>query len=183
VGLLMAVVPIALGIAAPISGSLSDRYGTRPITVIGLIVLTIGYLALGTLQSDTSALGFILRFLPIGIGMGIFQSPNNSAIMGTAPRRRLGIVSGMLAATRSLGLTTGVALVGAVWATRVFVYIGETISGGVTEASGEAQVTGLQDTFRIITIVIILALMLAIWALIQERRNRSVPPADPTTTQ
>jgi fucose permease len=139
--------------------------------VIGLVVLTIGYLALGTLQPDTSALGFILRFLPIGIGMGIFQSPNNSAIMGTAPRRRLGIVSGMLATTRSLGQTTGVALIGAVWAARVFAYIGETISGGATDASGEAQVTGLQDTFRIITMFIILALMLAIWALIQERRR------------
>ncbi|MGB3717643.1 MAG: MFS transporter [Candidatus Promineifilaceae bacterium] len=183
VGLLMAVVPIVLGIAAPISGSLSDRYGTRPITVIGLFVLAIGYLALGTLQADTSALGFVLRFLPIGIGMGIFQSPNNSAIMGTAPRRRLGIVSGMLAATRSLGQTTGVALIGAVWAARVFAYVGKTISGGATEASGEAQVTGLQDTFRIVTVFVILALMLAVWSLMQERRDRSLSPAELTATR
>jgi EmrB/QacA subfamily drug resistance transporter len=183
VGLLMAVVPIVLGVAAPISGSLSDRYGTRPITVIGLFVLATGYLALGTLRADTTALGFVLRFLPIGIGMGIFQSPNNSAIMGTAPRRKLGIVSGMLAATRSLGQTTGVALIGAVWAARVFAYVGETISGGATEASGEAQVTGLQDTFRIVTVFIILALMLATWALIQERRNRSPTPAEPTAAR
>jgi EmrB/QacA subfamily drug resistance transporter len=183
IGLLMAAVPIALGIVAPISGWLSDRYGTRPITVIGLIVLATGYLALGTLQADTSALGFVLRFLPIGIGMGIFQSPNNSAIMGTAPRRRLGIVSGMLAATRSLGQTTGVALIGAIWAARVFSYVGETISGGASGASGVDQAAGLQDTFRIATVFIILALLLAIWALIQERQSRSLAPAEPDAVQ
>jgi len=174
VGLLMAVVPIAVGIFAPISGSLSDRYGTRPITVIGLVILVIGYLSLSTLQADTTALGFILRFLPIGVGMGVFQSPNNSAIMGTAPRRRLGIVSGMLAATRSLGQTTGVALLGAVWAARVFAYVGESLSGGVTAASGVAQVSGLQDTFRIMAAFVILALALAVWALVHERRSHSL---------
>lgn len=178
VGLLLAVVPIALGVFSPISGSLSDRFGTRPITVIGLLVLVIGYLALGTLQVDTSALGFVLRFLPIGIGMGIFQSPNNSAIMGTATRWKLGIASGMLAATRSLGLTTGVALFGAIWAMRVFSYVGESISGGATAASAQAQVSALQDTFRIMAIIIVVALFLAIWALIHERRVQPTPSSE-----
>jgi EmrB/QacA subfamily drug resistance transporter len=176
VGLLMAVVPIAVGIFAPISGSLSDRFGTRSITVIGLAVLAVGYLAISTLRVDTTALGYVLRFLPVGIGMGIFQSPNNSAIMGTAPRSRLGIVSGMLAASRTTGQTTGVALLGAIWAASVFSFAGESLAGGATTASGLAQVSGLQDTFQIVTVFIIIALLLAIWALVHEHRSHPATP-------
>lgn len=169
IGLLLAVVPIALGITAPVSGWLSDRFGTRPITVAGLAVLVTGYFALSTLQSDTGALGFVVRFMPIGFGMGMFQSPNNSAIMGTAPRGRLGIVSGMLAITRTLGQTTGIAVWGAFWAARVFTYVGETIPAGATAAPAAAQVAGLQDTFLGMTVMISLGLLLGIWALLREK--------------
>jgi len=175
VGLLLAVVPIGLGISAPLSGSLSDRFGTRPITVIGLAVLVIGYYALSSLKVDSSAAGYILRFLPIGIGMGIFQSPNNSAIMGTASRQRLGVVSGILAMTRTLGQTTGIALLGTLWASRVFYYAGQALSEGATAASPEAQAAALDDTFLIIAIAMVANLLLAIGAMIQERRQTNSP--------
>ena len=173
VGLLLAAVPIAMGITAPLSGSLSDRFGTRSITVIGLAILAVGYYALSTLNTETSAAGYLIRFLPIGIGMGVFQSPNNSAIMGTASRQQLGIVSGMLTTNRTLGQTIGIALLGTLWAGRVFHYAGQALAGGATEASPEAQAAALQDTFLIIVMAIGAALLLAIWAMIQERRKRS----------
>ncbi len=173
VGVLLAVVPIALGITSPLSGSLSDRFGTRPITVVGLGVLLVGYSALSTLEVETNAIGYMLRFLPIGIGMGIFQSPNNSAIMGSAPRHRLGIVSGTLAITRTLGQTIGIALLGALWASRVFYYAGEALPDGATGAPPEAQVAALQDTFLILVIAIGTALVIALWALFQERRKQA----------
>jgi EmrB/QacA subfamily drug resistance transporter len=176
IGLLLAVVPISLGFTAPISGWLSDRFGTRPITVAGLAVLVGGYLALSTLQAGTGAAGFMLRYLPIGFGMGMFQSPNNSAIMGTAPRGRLGIVSGMLAITRTLGQTAGIAVWGAFWATRVFSYVGQTLPDGATAAPPAAQVEGLQDTFRGLAVIIALGLLLGIWAL---RRETTRPDPRP----
>jgi EmrB/QacA subfamily drug resistance transporter len=179
VGRLLAVVPVAMAFAAPTAGALSDRFGTHLITVIGLAVLAFGYFALTTLGPETSAAGFLLRFLPIGVGMGIFQSPNNSAIMGAAPRRQLGIVSGTLAITRMLGQTTGIALLGALWASRVFYHTGSVLSGGATEATAEAQASGLQDTFQVITIAIIGALLLAFWALIAERRRRAKETNEP----
>ncbi len=146
VGLLLAVLPVALGITAPISGTLSDRFGSRPITVTGLAVTIFGYLALSTLQTDTTAVGFMLRYLPVGIGVGLFQSPNNSAIMGSVPSDRLGIASSLLATTRSLGQTVGIAALGALWATLVFRASGGPVPGGATAASAEAQVAGLQTT-------------------------------------
>jgi EmrB/QacA subfamily drug resistance transporter len=175
VGLLLAIVPIALGVTAPIAGSLSDRIGTRPITVIGLLVLLVGYYAVSTLDIRTNALGYILRFLPIGIGMGVFQSPNNSAIMGAAPRARLGVASGLLSITRTLGQTSGIALMGALWAGRVAYRGGNPLQGGATTAPGAIQVAALQDTFFAVVILIGLALVLGLWAFVQERRSRAEP--------
>ncbi len=94
-----------------------------------------GYLLVSTLSTDTPAWGYALRFLPIGVGLGLFQSPNNSAVMGTAPKNRLGIVSGLLSITRTLGQTTGIAILGAVWAGQVGVYAGSAmINGDATQA-------------------------------------------------
>ena len=86
-GLLLGVAPVALGIVAPISGSLSDRYGTRPVTVAGLAIMTAAYLGLSTLRVDSTTLHYVLLALPLGAGIGVFQSPNNSAIIGRGPPR------------------------------------------------------------------------------------------------
>jgi EmrB/QacA subfamily drug resistance transporter len=171
VGLLLAVVPISLGIVAPIAGSLSDRVGSRPITVVGLFLLLVGFIAVSSLSAETTAFGYILRFLPIGLGIGIFQSPNNSAIMGTAPPDRLGIVSGMLAVTRTLGQTTGIAILGAIWTSRVISFAGGPVAGGATQAAAASQVAGLQDTFKFVIILITFALALGIWALVRSKRQ------------
>ncbi|MBI9046208.1 MAG: MFS transporter [Anaerolineaceae bacterium] len=172
IGLLMATVPIGMGIMAPISGSLSDRFGSRPITVAGLAILVVGYIAISTLGENTTILGYVLRYIPIGIGMGIFQSPNNSAIMGTAPKERLGIVSGMLAITRTLGQTTGIAILGAIWASRVYAHAGKVLPGGVTTADPTSQVVGLNQTFSIVIILIVIALLIGTWTLVKERRAK-----------
>lgn len=171
-GLLMATVPVALGVIAPISGSLSDRFGSRPITVAGLAVLTAGFLAVSSLDAETTTLGYVLRFLPVGLGVGIFQSPNNSAIMGAAPRDRLGVASGMLAVTRTLGQTTGIATLGALWAGQVFKHTGGMLAGGATVAPISAQVFALRDTFVIVSVLIFAALLLSIWGLREERKQK-----------
>jgi EmrB/QacA subfamily drug resistance transporter len=175
VGYMLAVIPVTLGIAAPIAGALSDRLGTRPMTVVGLLVLMIGYYTASTLTLQTGVMGYILRLLPIGIGMGIFQSPNNSAIMGSASHKELGVVSGLLSTTRTLGQTAGVAILGAVWASQVAAYVGDLVEGGATVAPRAAQLAGLQDTLLVATMLMVLALGLSIWGLIQERRSEHVP--------
>jgi EmrB/QacA subfamily drug resistance transporter len=171
-GMLMATVPVALAVGSPVSGELSDRFGPHLIAVVGLAVLAAGFLAISSLNAETTTLGYILRFLPIGLGMGIFQSPNNSAIMGAAPRERLGIASGMLAVTRTLGQITGIAALGALWAGQVFKHAGEVIANGATAAPIPAQVFALRDTFVIVSILIFAALLLSIWGLSEERKQK-----------
>jgi EmrB/QacA subfamily drug resistance transporter len=176
VGVMMAIVPIAVGIIGPISGTLSDRFGSRIISVFGLVTLVVGYVLVSTLSPETGTVGYLLRFFPIGLGMGIFQSPNSSAIMGTAPRERLGIVSGMLAISRTLGQVSGIAILGTIWASRTFYYTGEVLEAGATEAPISAQVAGLHDTFTGIVVIISIALVLGLWALAEEYRSRKHQP-------
>jgi MFS family permease len=173
VGVILAAVPIALGITAPISGVLSDRLGTRPIAVSGLAVLLIGYLALSSLRIDTSVAGYVLRFLPLGIGMGMFQTPNTSAIMGTAPVEQLGVVSGVLAMTRTLGQSIGIAMLGAVWASRAVHYAGGAVAGGATEAAPAFQVAALSDTFLLISAGMAGALLLGLLAWWADSRGKA----------
>jgi EmrB/QacA subfamily drug resistance transporter len=172
VGLLMGVVPVMLGITSPFSGSLSDRLGTRPITVVGLALMVIGFLSAGTLSQQTTAWGYLLRMFPIGLGIGIFISPNNSAIMGAAPRHQMGIVSGFLAITRTLGQTVGVAVMGAIWAGRTVFYSGTATRGQTTLAPVRAQIAALQDTFHTAAFLLGLALILSVWAYFREQKKR-----------
>ncbi len=171
-GLLMSVVPIMLGIVSPRAGRLSDKWGTRPLTNLGLIILSLGFLGVSTLQADTSPLGYALRFIPVGIGMGLFHSPNNSAIMGSVPRHQLGIASGLLSITRTLGQTVGVAVLGALWASRVLGLSGSGATTSPTGASVIAQVEGLQFTFLVVASIIGLAWLLSLWGLQRNRRSR-----------
>jgi len=171
-GLLMSIVPIMLGVAAPISGSLSDRLGVRTITVVGMAVLVVAHFSISTLSTDTSAPGVVLRLLPLGLGMGIFQSPNNSAIMGSVPRERLGIASGFMALTRTLGQTTGNALLGALWAMSVLGYAGASLPQGATAAPPATQVAGIHDTFLVAMSLALIGLALTVWGFREERRRR-----------
>jgi len=169
VGVLLIVVPLGLGITSPISGALSDRFGTSPIIMMGLILQLIGYYGITLLTTETTILNYILYLLPIGLGVGIFVSPNSSAIMGAALPQQLGIVSSLQSASRALGKSIGVAIIGAVWAIRVFFHAGETVHGGVTAASTNAQMVALQETFSGLVVIIVVALILNIWGIIQER--------------
>jgi EmrB/QacA subfamily drug resistance transporter len=163
VGFLLATVPLSAGFVSPLAGSLSDRFGTRIISIIGLFLLAAGYYSLSTLSETTTSLGYILRFLPVGLGIGIFQSPNNSSIMGAAPKKYLGIVSGLLSISRTLGQTAGIAAIGAFWAARVAFYAGTTSAAEPTRAEITAQVHGLDDALMAIVFVIGLVLILNIW--------------------
>jgi EmrB/QacA subfamily drug resistance transporter len=165
-GQLLAIIPIGLGITAPISGSWSDRIGPRPVLVIGLIVTAGGFFALTRLGTDTTTAQYLLLALPIGVGIGIFQSPNNSAVMGSVPHNRLGVTSGMLSITRMTGQITGIAVVGSLWAGRVAARSGFT---DPTDASAADQVGGFVDTAWVVMALVIVALVLALWSLRRER--------------
>jgi len=165
-GLMLAVTPVIVSIVAPLSGALSDRTGSRPITTLGLFILALGFVAVSSLSENTSTIGYLLRFIPVGIGIGMFQSPNNSAVMGSVPRENLGVASGLLSLTRTVGQTTGIAVLSAIWGNRVSFYNGSVIEGGATFAPISTQVAGLKDTVIISIIIISIAFVISLFALV-----------------
>ncbi len=164
-GLLLAVSPIALGVVSPVSGWLSDRFGVRPLTIAGLAVIALGFVGLLTLDVDTSAVGFAVAMIPLGIGMGLFQSPNNSAIMGSVPAENSGVAGGLLSLTRVLGQITGIAVLGTIWAARVVAIGGTEVAG----ASASVQVTALHQVLILSGAIVVGGLLLAGWGLWREK--------------
>ena len=180
VGLLLGAGPLVLGVVAPISGTLSDRWGIRSLTLGGLFILTAVYLAIQVLSTETTWWEYVLIAVPLGAGVGIFQSPNNSAIMGSIPREYSGVGGGLLNLTRLLGQITGIAVLGSVWASRVLAVSTAPVPGNnASAAAGTAQVEGLHFTFAIAAALIGSAGLIGLWALRRERAatTEAVPAA------
>jgi EmrB/QacA subfamily drug resistance transporter len=170
VGLLLGAAPLAIGVVAPLAGALSDRIGIRKLTVTGLVIVTLSFLGFQTLTETTSWWHYILVLIPLGIGMGIFQSPNNSAIMGSMPREYAGLGAGVLSITRLLGQVTGVAVLGSLWASRVASIAGQEYAGNASAAPGSAQVAALRDVFLWGVGLLLVAIAIGVWGLRRERQ-------------
>ncbi|MHB8352063.1 MAG: MFS transporter [Thermoplasmata archaeon] len=93
-GLFLVPVSAALATLGPVSGILSDRYGSRPFAVAGLLVSSAGFFLLTTITPTTPFEGLLPAFLLIGGGLGIFASPNRAAMMSSVPPRRRGVAAG-----------------------------------------------------------------------------------------
>jgi MFS family permease len=162
IGLLMAFTPIIGGLVSPLAGNLTDRFGTRSIMLIGLIVMTIGCVAVSTLTPQMQDIDYLLRVIPLGLGWGMFQSPNNSAILSAVPPERLGIASGLLSLTRTLGQTTGLPLFATIFAMSA---LAGTKLKDVTLAPAGTITTGFQHTFQIAGLMTAIAagLTIVLW--------------------
>ena len=142
VGLLLTPLPIMIALVAPFSGSLADRFGsTRWLASGGLAIACVGLLLLSLLNAHSSVFDIIWRLVVTGIGQGMFQSPNNSALLGSVPPQQRGIASGFLATGRVMGQSLSVALAGA-----IFVSLGGSAAGlAIQQHSG--NLSALQQTF------------------------------------
>jgi len=117
VGLVLTAQPIVMAFVAPVSGALSDRIGSRMLATAGMMVLGGGLLLIARFASAGSLFAIAAGLAVVGLGIGVFVSPNNSALMGAAPRERQGIAAGVLATARNVGMVLGVGLAGAVFTT------------------------------------------------------------------
>jgi len=145
VGLIMTSFPSAVMAIAPFSGWLSDRIGTRVPAVLGAATCAFSLFRMSHLPPVASAKEVVWRLALFGLGTGLFQSPNNSAVMGSAPRPHLGIASGTLATMRNVGMVLGVATGGAV----LYALVPSDILGKAALEASEAPVflSGLRGAF------------------------------------
>lgn len=118
-GLLLTAQPVLMAIAAPVSGALSDQFGSRRAGMLGMAVLAAGLFGLSRIGHETELWLVATGLAVAGIGTGTFIAPNTSALMGSAPRPRQGIASGVLATARNFGMVLGIGLAGAVFTTHL----------------------------------------------------------------
>jgi hypothetical protein len=118
-----------------------------------MVIMVLGLLSLTQLSVDFTLPDLVGRLVLLGIGQGMFMSPNSSAVLGSVPRPRVGTASGTLAQMRVNGQALGIALSGAVVATRLPVHLGP-VSGQVTAAMRNQALAGaIHDAFVVAAIV------------------------------
>jgi MFS family permease len=117
-GLVLVSVPVALSVASPLSGWISDRFGGRRLPVLGMLIVAAALLALSFAGPEDPVPSLAARLALAGFGMGLFQSPNNAAVMSALPRARLGSGGGLLATARNGGMAAGMGLAAAMVALR-----------------------------------------------------------------
>lgn len=118
-GLVLIASPIVVMLVAPLAGYISDRLDARYISSAGMAIIATGLYLISTVKADTEIFIIITYNMIIGFGIGTFQTPNNSAIMGSVPENRRGVASSMLATMRNLGMVLGVAISGTLFNRRL----------------------------------------------------------------
>jgi EmrB/QacA subfamily drug resistance transporter len=108
-GLYMMAFPVAMAVVSPFSGSLSDKIGSAFLTTAGLVVNGIALILLANINLQTPIVLILVYVGLMGLSLGLFQSPNNSSIMGSVPKNRLGAANGITQLIKNIGMVIGIA--------------------------------------------------------------------------
>jgi EmrB/QacA subfamily drug resistance transporter len=135
-GLVLAAVPVLMPVLSPLSGALSDRIGTRLPATGGVAIAATTLFALSRTDVDTPLVCVVGLLVLFGLGMGLFTSPITSAILGSVPRERRGVASGLVSTARGLGMVLGFCLGGTVYASALSRIGAGAAPASVTEAAG-----------------------------------------------
>jgi EmrB/QacA subfamily drug resistance transporter len=129
-------IPLMLGFVTmgPISGYLSDKYGARVLATLGMIIVGIGFLLLTTLPYDFNYAEFAVIIFMMGMGNGMFASPNTASIMNGVPPKYRGVASGMRATLQNIGQTASIALFFTVVITVLSTTLPHSLASAVTQA-------------------------------------------------
>ncbi len=146
-GCVLAAYPAAMAIVAPFSGWLSDKIGPYVLTTGGLSVNALGFILLNLLSVTVSPWLVAAHLVIFGIGQGMFQSPNNSSVMGAVPRSKVGVVGGLNALTRNVGMIFGTSLSVSLFSYRIHALTGKVESLGQGTTDVNAFMNALHTVF------------------------------------
>ena len=154
-GLILLIMPMVMAILSPISGLMSDRIGSRALSSIGMVLVGVGLLWMSVLTVSSPTWYVSIGLLIIGLGMGIFASPNTSAVMGSVKRSQLGVASGTLATMRFVGQASSLAIMGAIISTIAGTGVISSLFIGIAPTSivSEEFVTGMNYAFIVSALI------------------------------
>jgi MFS family permease len=127
-GAWLATLPLSALVCAPLAGRWSDRIGSRPLMVFGLVLTAAGLFALSGVGVTPHPVHILGGMALVGVGQGLFGVPNSSQLLSAAPRAQLGLASGLQATMRNLGITSGAAGMAALVATQYAAHGGGAMS-------------------------------------------------------
>ncbi len=161
-GLILTSLPITMAFVAPFSGSMADRFGPAWPAGVGILFMVLGLLSLTLLPQEFTVPDLTWRLVLLGIGQGMFMSPNSSAVLGSVPRPRVGTASGTLAQMRVNGQALGIALSTAIVAIRTPAHIGD-VAGPPSEAvKNAAFVASIHDAFFVAAVICAIGIVASI---------------------
>ncbi len=134
-GLMITPVAVMLAVMGPLSGRLSDRFGARTFSSVGLGLVGLALLWLSFIPQDAGYLQVLVALAMVGAGIGLFQSPNNSSVLSAVPRTSYGTTAAFLNLTRTTGQVTGVAVAGTI----VTIVMGGAMEAVTTGARASAS--------------------------------------------
>ncbi len=144
-GLVMTPLAAVVIVAAPASGTLSDRIGPKWLMFAGMIIATVGfYLTREVMVPDASWSSLVLPFAVSGFGIGMVMPPMTSAVMGSVAPERAGQASGVISSMRQIGSVLGIAVMGAVLQNRAVTYVQEGV-GAKLDAAPFALPAGVKQ--------------------------------------
>ena len=148
-GFLLMLMPAAGAVASPISGWLSDRFPPAYLTTLALVIVSAGMFWLSMLDADSTVVQVGFRMAAVGAGMGLFQAANATLIMGAVPRDRLGTGGAILSLSRSMGTVSSVALMSALFESRLDAHTMSMAQQGIAGDTGSIQalVMAFKDTY------------------------------------
>lgn len=154
-GVVLITQPLVMASITILSGSLSDKIGSRIPATIGMTLLSTGLFLLSRLGAETPLPWVVAAQITVGVGIGMFGSPNSSAVMGAVPGSQRGIAAAILSTARTLGNTLGLGLAGAIFTTALAgaeltesTYVVHAVSVGFATASGMALLGALISATR-----------------------------------
>ena len=138
-GLELAPLAIGMLVSSPLAGIAADRYGSRGLSAAGMLVSAAGLAGMTMLQAHTAYAWSAFWLALVGIGSGMFNSPNTAAMMGSVPVHRRGIAAGVRVMLQNTGAVISIAFVMAVITSAVPKDVLFKIFSGVTSGLSAAQ--------------------------------------------
>ncbi|TPI36070.1 MFS transporter [Mesorhizobium sp. B3-1-6] len=154
-GAVLSIGPVVSALCGVIAGRVVDRLGAAAMVTAGLMLMVAGCVALAALPGLFGVAGYAAAIILLTPGYQLFQAANNTAVMADVDRNERGVVSGMLSLSRNLGLVTGTAVMGAVFAFAVG-------TGNIAAAPPEAVAGGMRFTFAAASVLVAVAAVIAV---------------------
>jgi len=166
-GIILMILPVVQLFAAPVAGTLSDKIGPKLITFIGLVLLLVSQIGYSLCNLHSSIWLFIISIAIMGLGSGIFSSPNNSLVMSSVEQKNLGVAGSINSLSRNLGMVIGISSA----TTILFAAMSHAKGARVTEylpKQPEIFIYGMHVVFIISMIICLITVVLSGWRLFKK---------------